>query len=145
VVFGREYYDASARAHGLTRAEMLQMHGQLAAWARAGRGLMFAAHSYAQVTRWPDYDQLTTASDGPSPCMAGKFYVHIEPNGDVHPCAVYESATYQPKNVLRDGVDAALHNAKTHDCGDCFVAYLNERKALFGLRPHALWAAARRG
>lgn len=145
VVFGREYYDAGARALALSAAEMRTLHAQLAAWARAGRRLMFAADSYAQVIRWPDYDRLTTASDGPSPCMAGKFYVHIEPNGDVHPCAVYQSSTFVPKNAVRDGLAAALRRVRQHDCGDCYAAYLNERKALFGLRPHALWAAARRG
>ncbi|MDX2169296.1 MAG: radical SAM protein [Deltaproteobacteria bacterium] len=145
VVFGREYYDDTARAHALSHAEMQALHAQLAAWARAGRGLMFSAESYAQVTRWPDYDQLTRASDGPSRCMAGKFYVHIEPNGDVHPCAVYGSATFEAKNLLRDGLLAALRHVRRHDCGDCFAAYLNERKALFGLRPAALLGVARRG
>jgi MoaA/NifB/PqqE/SkfB family radical SAM enzyme len=76
--------------------------------------------------------------------MAGKFYVHIEPNGDVHPC-VQHAAAYTPKNIVRDGLHAALAHAQQHDCGNCFSAYLNERKALFALRPAALLEMARRG
>jgi len=145
VVFGREYYDASARALALDREQMLALHAQLAAWARAGRGLMFAAASYAQFARWPDHTVLTTPSDGPSTCMAGRFYVHIEPNGDVHPCGIHGATRFAAGNLARDGLEAALENARTHDCGDCYAPYLNERKALFGLRPAALLAAVRRG
>ena len=42
-----------------------------------------------------------------SACMAGRFYIHIEPNGDVHPC-VQHGADFTPKNIVRDGLEAAL-------------------------------------
>jgi hypothetical protein len=47
--------------------------------------------------------------------------------------------------VVKDGLEEALRNASRHECGDCFIAYLNERKLLFGLQPAALYAMARRG
>lgn len=144
-VFGRRYYDDAARDLTPTREETLAMHRQLAAWKRARRPLMFAERSYAQVLRWPDFARLTTPSDGPSPCMAGRFYVHIEPNGDVHPCAVYEDAAFTPRNAVRDGLEAALRHVRVHHCGDCYAPYLNERKALFGLHPGTLLEALRRG
>ncbi len=76
--------------------------------------------------------------------MAGRVYVQIEPNGDVQPCAQH-GAAFTPKNIARDGLEEALAPRASHDCGDCFSAYLNERKALFGLRPAALLEMARRG
>jgi len=105
---------------------------------------MFAAATYEKVVGWPDYTELATRSDGESTCMAGRFYVHVEPNGDVHPCNQHD-AHFEPKNLVRDGFEAALVHAQRHDCGDCFCVYLNERKAVFGMKPAALWEMARRG
>jgi len=76
--------------------------------------------------------------------MAGRFYIHIEPNGDIHPCAQH-NASFTPKNIVRDGLEDALGHVQQHDCGNCFSAYLNERKGLFALRPNALLEMARRG
>jgi hypothetical protein len=39
----------------------------------------------------------------------------------------------------------AFGHAQYHDCGDCWAAYLNERKALFGLKPAVLRELFRRG
>jgi len=86
---------------------------------------------------------LATTSDGPSSCMAGRDYIDIEANGDVHPCGLHTGA-FTPKNIVRDGLDAAVANARHHECGDCSLAYLNERKAVFGLRPSALLEVIRR-
>jgi MoaA/NifB/PqqE/SkfB family radical SAM enzyme len=75
--------------------------------------------------------------------MAGRYYIHIEANGDVHPCGLH-GATFAPKNAARDGVDAAVQHARHHDCADCSLAYLNERKALFALSPPAVLHLIRR-
>jgi MoaA/NifB/PqqE/SkfB family radical SAM enzyme len=105
---------------------------------------MFWSGTYERTARWPDYARGTVRSEGPSSCVAGRFYVHIEANGDVLPCQPH-GASFAPRNVVRDGLEAALRHARGHDCGDCFHAYLNERKALFGLQPGAVWHALRRG
>jgi MoaA/NifB/PqqE/SkfB family radical SAM enzyme len=144
LVFGRAAYDDGARGRALGAEGVRAVHDQLAAWKRAGRPLMFAASSYARVSAWPDHATLAVRSSGPSGCMAGRFYVHVEPNGDVHPCGQH-GADFRPGNIVRDGLEAALRNAQTHDCGDCFSAYLTERKDLFALRPRALLEMARRG
>jgi pyrroloquinoline quinone biosynthesis protein E len=144
VVFGRQYYDDAARRYALTTEQIHAMHRQLAAWKRQGRPLMFAAATYENVLDWTDYGELSVRRADGSSCMAGRFYVHIEPNGDVHPCAQH-GASFTPRNIARDGLEAALANVQRHDCGDCFSAYLNERKALFGLRPGALLEMVRRG
>jgi MoaA/NifB/PqqE/SkfB family radical SAM enzyme len=75
--------------------------------------------------------------------MAGRFYAHTDPNGDLTPCQQHDSEL-QPKNVVRDGLEEALRHARSHHCGDCFATHLNERKALFSLRPHALFEVLRR-
>jgi MoaA/NifB/PqqE/SkfB family radical SAM enzyme len=144
VAFGAPYYDETGRHLLLTAEQTRAMHRQLAEWKRQGRPLMFAPSSYARVTEWPDYNELTHRSAGPSGCMAGTFYVHIEANGDVRPC-VQHGEPFTPKNIVRDGLEAALTNAQRHECGDCFSAYLNERKRLFALQPAALVEMVRRG
>jgi len=144
VLFGRAAFDETGADLALSREQFVALHHRLAAWKRAGRPLMFAARTYEQVTRWPDHGVIATRSAGPSKCMAGRFYVHIEPDGDLWPCQQH-AADFKPPNVLRDGVDAALRQVRSHDCGDCFTAYLNERKAVFSLRPSALWQVAWRG
>ncbi len=123
--------------------EIRAMNARLAAWKRQGRGMFFSARTYEKATDWPDDGRLTIPSEGESSCMAGKFYVHIEPNGNVHPCGQHE-AKLEPKNILKDGLENALHHAQRHNCGDCWTVYLNERKAVFGLRPAALREVIRR-
>lgn len=144
VTFGAPYYDERGRHLALTAEQTRAMHRQLVAWKRQGRPLMFAADSYARVAAWPDYGQLTQRSAGDSTCMAGRSYIHIEANGDVRPC-VQHGGPFTPKNIVRDGLEAALVNTQRHECGDCFSAYLNERKRLFALQPAALLEVVRRG
>ncbi len=143
VMFGHEYQDSTAMSLRLSDAQERDMYRQLATWKRAGRALMFAATSYERTARWPDFTVLATTSTGPSACMAGRFYIHIDANGDVHPCGMH-TGTFAPKNIVRDGFDAAVRHTRQHDCGDCSLAYLNERKAVFGLNPAALLEVVRR-
>jgi len=144
VAFGRDPFDDSARHLALTNDEIRDLHRQLAAWKRQGRGLMFSELTYDRVADWPDHAVPTTRSDGVSTCMAGRFYVHIEANGDVWPCG-HCGGSFVPRNAVRDGLVAALRHVRQHDCGDCASAFLVERKAVFGLRPAALREVIRRG
>lgn len=144
VLFGRKSFDAAGSELALSEAHIRALHRQLADWKRQGRPLMFSATTYAGVNDWPDHTVLTTQSAGESGCMAGRFYVHIEANGDVWPCQQH-GADFTAKNILRDGLEAALHHVQHHNCADCFTVYLNERKAVFGLRPAALVEVVRRG
>jgi MoaA/NifB/PqqE/SkfB family radical SAM enzyme len=144
-VFGLPYYNDTAKPLALDEAETRAMYVQLAALKRQGRALMFAASSYEHAVAWPDYRVLATrVEDGATPCIMGRVYIHIEPDGDVHPC-VQTAGTFRPKNIVRDGFEAALSHVQSHDCGDCYSAYLTERKALFALRPAALVEYLRRG
>jgi pyrroloquinoline quinone biosynthesis protein E len=144
VLFGLDFCDGGSRAElELDPEQVRAFNRRMAAWSRAGRRVMFWSGTYERTARWTDYGVPSVPSNGASSCMAGRFYVHIEANGDVHPCQPHGSAL-RPRNV-RDGLVEALRHARQHDCGDCFHAYLNERKALFGLQPGAVWHALRRG
>jgi len=143
VLFGRRYFDDTARHLALTGAQQRAVHAQLAAWKRQGRALVFTASTYAGVAEWPDHDVVSIRADGASRCVAGRYHIHIEANGDVHPCFQH-TATLTPMNIVTDGFEAALRHVQHHDCGDCYTACLVERKAVFGLRPDALLETLRR-
>lgn len=143
-MFSRSYQNGKASHLALSAAEEQALERRLAGWCREGRRMMFSAQVHDHAAAWPDYAEPTTPSAGESTCMAGRFYLHIEPNGDVFPCVLQGSA-FVPKNLVAHGFEAALLNAQHHTCGDCFLPYLNERKALFGLKPHAVVAWLRRG
>jgi MoaA/NifB/PqqE/SkfB family radical SAM enzyme len=143
VKFGRDYYDDDARCLSLTHEQTRNLHTQLVEWKKEKRGLLFSARAYQKGISWPDTSVLTVKSEGNSTCMGGRYYIHIEPNGDVLPC-IQHGATFVPKNILKDGFVQALHNASHHDCGDCWTAYLTERKLLFGLSLSVLRETIRR-
>ena len=145
-MFGLHYTDDAARPFALTTEQVRAMHENLARWKRADRPLMFSASMYERVIDWVDYRVLTKRREHGSPhCMAGRFYVHIEANGDVWPCQQHGASSFTPRNVVQDGLEEALRHVREHDCGDCYTVYLNERKAVFGLRPGAILEVVRRG
>lgn len=144
IKFGVEYYDDGARKLALAPSEIREFHLQIVRWKRRGRGVMFSAASFLKALDWPDLTRNSLQSEGHSRCMAGKFYFHINPNGDVIPC-IPHGAIFAPKNILKDGLVEALHHVRHHNCGDCWSPYLNERKALFKLHPAALIEYFRRG
>lgn len=144
IQFSTHYQDGEARRIGLSQEDESRLYRQLAAWARQGRSMMFSAEAYGQTSRWPDYRARARAAEGRSACMAGEFYIHIEPNGNVHPCNFHVGA-FTPKNAVTDGLDAALRHARRHHCQDCGVVHLEERKRLFSLKPGAILKLAQRG
>ena len=144
VIYSLKYSDLTAQHLALTNEQAREMHHRLAQWKRDGRGLLFSLWYYQKAADWSDFTVLTTQSSGDSPCMSGKDYIHIEPNGDVHPCGIH-NADFTPKNILADGLIEALQHVRRHNCGDCWVPTMNERKAVFALRPSALREVIRRG
>jgi MoaA/NifB/PqqE/SkfB family radical SAM enzyme len=144
VKFGRMYYRDEARDIALTDGQVRSLHKRIVAWKKQGRPFLFSTLAYVRAMTWDDLTVLTVRSRGPSRCVCGRDYIHIEANGDIIPC-IQHGASLKPKNILRDGLREALRNARRHDCGDCWTAYLNERKALFALKPGALREMFRRG
>ena len=144
LMLGKEPFDETSRPLALSDSESRELHQRLALWKKQSRPLMFSSESYARAGRWRDFSQTNILSSGNSKCMAGKYYIHIEANGDVWPCG-HHGANFVAKNIVRDGFEEALRNSQVHDCADCPVAYLNERKALFNLKPQAVIEFLRRG
>ncbi len=138
MVVAWHYADFGASELALDNGEIRQLHQQLATWKRAGRPMIFSAKTYERSARWSDYSRLKETSEQPSKCVAGRDYFHIEPNGDVYPCGFFAAESFTPLSAVKD-LKAALRNARTHHCADCWHAYLNERKAAFGLQPAAIW------
>ena len=142
VVFGRKYYDDKARPYAMGDDQVRVMHRRLAEWKRQGRPLMFGASTYENVLSWADYGQLSRRTPTASTCMAGRFYIHIEQNGDIHPCGQH-NASITPKNIVRDGLEDALGHV--HSTTAAIAQRLLERaQGLFALRPNALLRCAAR-
>ncbi|MBI3091014.1 MAG: radical SAM protein [Candidatus Tectomicrobia bacterium] len=104
----------------------------------AGAPVLFSAHSYRHTLNWPDFslERLVRPAEV-SPCTAGRYFLNVEPNGDLIPCALH-GATFTAKNALRDGVEAAWRHAQQHSCFDCYNTWLHESRAVFALRPAVL-------
>lgn len=136
-MFDRKYFPKKDLNLALTNDEIRELHIRLADWKRQGRGLIFSAWSYQKAADWPEYDIYTNSSKGLSSCVAGNSYYHIEPDGDVHPCG-HHGADFSPKNIIRDGFEEAFLHAQKHNCGDCWLPFMNERKATFGLKLFAI-------
>ena len=142
-VYGR-YFDDTVEKLALSPDQIRAAHQKMADGKRNGRGLIFSARAYQKAADWGNYSLSTVQKPGNSPCMAGRFYIHIEPNGDVHPCGLNESE-FKPKNIVVDGLESAMRQARHHNCWDCWMVYMNERKIVFGLKPEALIEVIRRG
>ena len=144
IKFGVKYYDDQAQKIALTPDQIRDFHLQMVNWKKQGRGIMFSANSFMKALEWPDLTRNSIQSDGLSGCMAGNFYFHINPDGDVIPC-IPHGGDFTPKNILKDGLYEALRHVRYHNCGDCWSPYLNERKALFKFHPSAVIEFFRRG
>jgi MoaA/NifB/PqqE/SkfB family radical SAM enzyme len=144
VVFGRGRFGEESSGMSLSSEEIRAAHLRLANWKRQGCGLVFSAWAYQKVADWTDYTIISRASEGKSSCVAGRYFIYIEPNGEVIPCCLYE-ADFTPKNIIQDGLDEALRHVRTHNCGDCWRVFYHERRAVFRLRPEALQEVLRRG
>jgi len=142
-VYGR-YFDDSMQKLVLSDEQITEVHKRMTEWKHAGHQLIFSASAYRKAADWEDYSKATIQGNEWSHCMAGKYYIHIEPNGDVHPCGLNESK-FSPKNILESGLSEAIIHSRKHRCTDCWMVYMNERKRVFGLRPEALLEIIKRG
>ena len=109
----------------------------------AGAPVLFSSRSYGRTLEWEDFTKEREVRPGEaSPCTAGKYFLQVEPNGDVYPC-VLQIGSFVPKNAFRDGVETAWRHASSHSCFDCYNTWLNENRGIFDLHPAILgnmWA-----
>jgi MoaA/NifB/PqqE/SkfB family radical SAM enzyme len=136
--FNQEMYGAAARDWMPAAAEIRAIVGRIIAAKEAGAPVLFTARSYRHTLGWHDFSLERVERPGErSPCSAGRYFVQMEPNGDIYPCVLHVG-TFQPKNAVREGVEAAWRHAQHHSCFDCYNTWLNENKAIFDLRPEVL-------
>ena len=143
VVFGRKAYNEKAKDIQLSRDETCDLHRRLAGYIDQGKRMLFSKSTYLRVLQWPDFNRLNIEGTHPSRCFAGRFYAHIEPDGDLFPCSNHVG-TFDAKNIVHDGFRPALIHAQNHQCKDCWHPYFNERKALFRFNYQAVKSALTR-
>lgn len=136
--FNPEMYGTDAKDWMPSPDEIRALIARIIEAKNAGAPVLFSTHSYGRTLEWEDFSRERIERPGESsPCTAGTYFLQVEPNGDVYPC-VLQIGSFQPKNVYRDGVEAAWKHASSHSCFDCYNTWLNENRAIFDLRPAVL-------
>lgn len=136
--FNPEMYGPDARAALPGTDEIRRIVARIIAAKEAGAPVLFTARSYRRTLDWPDFGLERVERPGQrSPCTAGRYFLQMEPNGDVYPCVLHVG-TFTPKNVRRDGVEEAWRHAGRHSCFSCYNTWLNENRAVFDLHPSVL-------
>ena len=136
--FNEELYGKGARSWMPDPDQIRAILARITAAKDAGAPVLFSSRSYRHTLGWPDFAVERVERPGEvSPCTAGKYFVQVEPNGDIYPCVLHVGR-FVPKNTVRDGVEAAWRHAQHHSCFDCYNTWLNENRAIFDLRPEIL-------
>lgn len=136
--FNPEMYGPEAKATLPDAAEIRRIVAEIVAAKQAGAPVLFTARSYRKTLEWPDFGLERIERPGEqSSCTAGRYFLQMEPNGDVYPCVLHVGS-FAPKNVRRDGVEEAWLHAGRHSCFSCYNTWLNENRAVFDLHPSVL-------
>jgi MoaA/NifB/PqqE/SkfB family radical SAM enzyme len=137
--FNPEMYGPHARAWMPEPDAIRSVVSRIIAAKESGAPVLFTAHSYRRTLEWADFALERIERPGErSPCTAGRYFLQVEPNGDIYPC-VLQIGAFKPKNVFTDGVEAAWRHASCHSCFDCYNTWLNENRGVFDLHPAVLW------
>ncbi|HEY7450611.1 MAG TPA: radical SAM protein, partial [Vicinamibacterales bacterium] len=137
--FNPEMYGPDARTWMPEPDAIRSVVSRIIAAKESGAPVLFTSHSYRRTLEWPDFARERIERPGErSPCTAGRYFLQVEPNGDIYPC-VLQIGSFKPKNVFTDGVEAAWRHASCHSCFDCYNTWLNENRGVFDLHPAVLW------
>lgn len=136
--FNPEMYGPEARSALPEPEEIREIVASIIAAKERGAPVLFTAGSYRRTLEWPDFGLERVERPGiRSPCTAGRYFLQMEPNGDLYPCVLHVG-TFRPLNAVRDGVERAWRHAGEHSCFSCYNTWLNENRAVFDLRPSVL-------
>jgi MoaA/NifB/PqqE/SkfB family radical SAM enzyme len=136
--FNPEMYGPGAKEWMPSQEEIRKLIGKIITAKESGAPVLFSSRSYGRTLQWEDYARERDHRPGEaSPCTAGKYFLQMEPNGDIYPC-VLQIGTFVPKNTFRDGVETAWRHAWSHSCFDCYNTWLNENRGIFDLHPSVL-------
>lgn len=131
---------AGDRPHYLpTDEEYREALARLLRYKQQGRPVLFSTKSLAYALHWPlSYGQDKIIGVEPSfdyiRCNAGRYFAIVDANGDLYPCPA-TVGVLKPLNILRDGLDAALHNVRHHPCRTCHIPCQNDFNLLYSLNP----------
>ena len=141
--FNPEMYGPAARQWLPEPDEVRALIGRIISAKERGAPVLFTSRSYRHTLEWADFSRERHERPGEaSPCTAGKYFLQLEPNGDIYPCVLH-IGSFQPMNAFRDGVEAAWKHAASHSCFSCYNTWLNENRGIFDLHPSILrnfWA-----
>ena len=136
--FNEEMYGAEARAWMPDPDDIRRIVAEIVAAKESGAPVLFTTRSYRRTLSWPDFSLERVERPGErSPCTAGRYFLQMEPNGDIYPCVLH-IGTFRPLTAARDGVEAAWRPAGNHSCFRCYNTWLNENRAIFDLSPAVL-------
>lgn len=136
--FNPEMYGPEARESMPGPDEIRTIVAGIIAAKEKGAPVLFTTRSYRRTLDWPDFGLERIERPGArSPCTAGRYFLQMEPNGDLYPCVLHVG-TFRPKNAVRDGVERAWKHAGEHSCFSCYNTWLNENRAVFDLSPSVL-------
>jgi MoaA/NifB/PqqE/SkfB family radical SAM enzyme len=136
--YNEAVYGSEARNWLPSPHHIRQIIARIIAAKAAGAPVLFTTRSYRRTLQWEDYAVERIEKPGEaSPCAAGSYFVHMEPNGDLYPCVLHVGQ-FEPKNVVRDGVAAAWRHSNCHSCHACYNTWLNENRAIFSLHASVL-------
>lgn len=133
-----EMYGPGAKQWMPDPDDIRKLIGKIIQAKEAGAPVLFSSRSYGRTLQWEDFSRERDERPGEaSPCTAGKYFLQMEPNGDIYPC-VLQIGSFQPKNAFHDGVETAWRHASSHSCFDCYNTWLNENRGIFDLHPAIL-------
>ena len=136
--FNPEMYGAGAKDWMPSPDEIRALIARIIEAKSSGAPVLFSSRSYGRTLEWEDFSRERIEKPGESsPCTAGKYFLQVEPNGDLYPC-VLQIGSFQPRNVFRDGVVAGWRHASSHSCFACYNTWLNENRGIFDLDPAIL-------
>ncbi len=94
--FNEEMYGAEARAWMPDPGDIRRIVAEIIAAKENGAPVLFTTRSYRRTLAWPDFALERVERPGKrSPCTAGRYFLQMEPNGDVYPCVLH-IGTFRP-------------------------------------------------
>ncbi len=115
--------------------------------------ILFSEATYRLGALWRDYsvdrleaDELAeheSIDRAYQSCQAGRYYLSINPDGTVSPCAI-TAMEFPEVSVLAGGVESAWRRLHDHGCAACYASCLVELNSLFSLHPRVVFNFVRR-
>jgi MoaA/NifB/PqqE/SkfB family radical SAM enzyme len=127
----------------LTDEEQIEIHRKLLEFKKMGKKITLSTDALNHVIRYPrKLNEIVYKRDVdnkrvyPNECPYGRYIVFIGADSSVYPCTTLweRPSEYVPKNILKDGFEAAIKNAQELPCWICACAGGVEWSKMTGFR-----------